>query len=132
MGKKSASKIESAEEKARKRVKEKKEFYQHLASYIAVGAFFFILNAVTSFGVWWFHYPMLGWGIGLVIHYFNVFGIPGIVQYDDEWEERAVEKELRKIQRNRGEALPTAPELELKDLEKIPASPKKWDDSELV
>ena len=54
-----------AYEKARKRVKKKKDFYSHLATYLAMGAFFLALNLLTAPGRWWFYWPMLGWGIGL-------------------------------------------------------------------
>ena len=60
---------------AQKRVKDKKSFYSHLASYLMMSIFFFVLNALTSFGDWWFYWPLLGWGIGLVMHYFRVFGV---------------------------------------------------------
>ncbi|MDX1943580.1 MAG: 2TM domain-containing protein [Saprospiraceae bacterium] len=124
-------------EKARKRVKKKKEFYQHLASYIAVGTFFFLMNVVTSFGDWWFYFPMLGWGIGLVIHFFSVFGIPGVVNYNDDWEERAIQEELERLRKNkppRQERATEEEELELKELQKesVERKDKKWDDSELV
>jgi len=124
-------------EKARKRVKKKKEFYQHLASYIAVGTFFFLLNVVTSYGEWWFYFPMLGWGIGLVIHFFTVFGIPGVVNYNDDWEERAIEEELERLRRNkpsRQEKPLEEESLELKEIQKesVERKDKKWDDSELV
>ena len=117
-----------AYEKARKRVKKKKEFYQHFGSYLVMSAFFFLLNAVTSFGNWWFYWPMLGWGIGIAFHYIDVFGIPGVGEMSKDWEEKAIEEELEKIKREKG---PSKPEdhLDLKELEK---RPNKWDDSELV
>ncbi len=121
-------------EKAQKRVKKKKEFYQHLASYIAVGLFFFLLNAATSFGDWWFYFPMLGWGIGLAIHYFSVFGIPGVAVYNDDWEEQAIEEEIKRMRRRpqNDTVAPPKDELELKEFQKEPLKRNKWDDSELV
>ena len=74
--------------RAKKRVKAQKEFYRHLTSYLVMGVFFFLLNAVTSFGNWWFYWPMLGWGIGILFHYFDVFGLPGVGEISKEWEER--------------------------------------------
>lgn len=35
--------------------KELKKFYSHLGTYLVFGLFFFILNAITSFGQWWFY-----------------------------------------------------------------------------
>lgn len=117
-----------AYEKARVRVKKKKEFYQHLASYVIMSGFFFLLNAVTSFGSWWFYWPMMGWGIGLAFHYFDAFGFPGVGEISEEWEQRAIEEELQKMGADRG---PSAMDekLDLKELEK---RPNKWNDSDLV
>lgn len=88
--------MRTAYEIAQKRVKKKKEFFQHFTSYIAVGTFLFALNVATSFGDWWFYFPMMGWGIGLTIHYFTVFGIPGVAKYDEAWEEEAIQQEMQR------------------------------------
>lgn len=82
---------------AKKRVKKKKRFYGHLMAYILVGIFFFILNITTDPYDMWFHFPMMGWGIGLGMHYFRVFGFPFVGSLDASWEQREIEKELRKI-----------------------------------
>lgn len=127
--------MKDIEKLARKRVKKKKSFYQHLGSYMSVGLFFFLLNVVTSFGDWWFFYPMLPWSIGLMIHYFSVFGIPGIGNYNEiDWEERAVEEEMRRINPDlpRQEKPEDASPLELKELERSANPRKPWDESELV
>ena len=75
--------------KAKKRVKEKKEFYTHLGIYLVAVPFFFAINYLTEDGRhidWWAFFPTLGWGLGVAIHYFTVFGLPG--RHGDEWEER--------------------------------------------
>jgi hypothetical protein len=66
---------------ARKRVRTKKEFYEHLTVFSVMSVFFFLLNALTAFGSWWFYWPILGWGIGVLFHYFEVFGFPGYTRY---------------------------------------------------
>ena len=123
---------------AKKRVKAKKEFYHHLSTFTVMSIFFFLLNAVTAFGNWWFYWPILGWGIGVLFHYFDVFGLPGVGQMSSNWEKRALEDELRRIRKERG-ARPekpykteTEPEdrLDLRELEKRKRG--NWDDSELV
>lgn len=120
---------------ARKRVKKKKDFYQHLTSYLVMGVFFFVLNMVTSFGNWWFYWPMLGWGIGLLFHYFEAFGVPGVGNFNEQWEERAIQQEMERMEgkhtTRRSEALPEE-ELELKELQKEREESRKWDDSDLV
>jgi len=115
--------------KARERVKKKKEFYSHLSTYVVMGIFFFVLNAVTAFGSWWFHWPLLGWGIGVLFHYFDVFGMPGVGEISEEWEAREIEAEMRRMQGNDAE---DTDELELKEMQKEKADKKRWDDSELV
>lgn len=90
--------------KAKKRVKAKKSFYQHLMSYAIVNLFLFALNLLTSPSHYWFIYPMLGWGIGLAFHYVDVFGIPGFDILSKEWEDRELERELDK-ERQRNEPL---------------------------
>ena len=34
---------------------------------------------------WWFFWPLLGWGIGIVSHAFTTFGVFGI--FGRDWEE---------------------------------------------
>lgn len=122
-------------DKARKRVIEKKKFYQHLTSFAVINIFLFLLNMLTSPSVFWFHWTTLGWGVGLVFHYFNTFGFPGMHSNDNDWEERAIEAEMRRMKSKQPQDEPMKPlpdELELKEMEKQPAASKKWDDSELV
>lgn len=117
--------MSDAIEKARKRVKAKKDFYGHLGSFIAVNGFLFLLNWLVSPHTMWFIYPLLGWSIGLVTHYFSVFGLPGM---DPDWEEKEMDKELRRL--NSGKQKDKDDDsLELKVLDK---QKSKWKDDELV
>ncbi len=121
-------------QKAKKRVKARKDFYQHLMAYVIVNFFLFVLNMVTTPTQWWFHFPLLGWGVGLAFHYVEVFGIPGFNILSKEWEDQEMERELRKMKEDKPE--PTAkasankqeqPEkLELKEVR------KSYDESEFV
>ena len=47
-------------------------FYSHLWSYLIVIAALLLINHFTP-GPWWFHWPLLGWGIGLAFHFKAVF-----------------------------------------------------------
>lgn len=115
-------------ERAQKKVKEKKEFYQHLISYLVMGVFFYILNMMTSSGSSWWYWPMMGWGIGIAMHYFQVFGIPGIGRIDEEWEQKEIEKELKQLKpRNQEEDVEY---LDLPELEK--RKNKDWSEEDLV
>lgn len=77
---------------AKKRVEAKVGFYTHASVYAAVIVFLAILNFVTSPGTIWFHWPMFGWGIAVVIHAVVVFAFPGRFAVTEEM----IEKEMRK------------------------------------
>lgn len=48
-------------------------FYRHLAAFGSVVGGLFVLDALEPSGVWWFFYPMIGWGIGLACHGSRVY-----------------------------------------------------------
>ncbi|MCO6487975.1 MAG: 2TM domain-containing protein [Phaeodactylibacter sp.] len=130
--------------RAKERVEKKKGFYKHLSAYVAVSFFFLAMNLVTSFGdggdgSLWFFYPMMPWGIGLLIHYFTVFGLPGSTALSEKWEEEEMAKEmarLRRMRQGRLEAPASKPEeeLDLKELEKEKEKEYRpnWEDEDLV
>lgn len=126
------------EEKARERVNAKKGFYVHFVVYLSMFAFFLIMNLATfkDDGHWWFFFPMIPWGAGLLIHYFVVFGIPGTDILTDGWEEREMEKELYRMRRKYeapASALPPADEEELPDLKEWKKEKRElFDDEDLV
>jgi hypothetical protein len=122
------------ERKARKRVQAKKGFYVHFAVYLAMFVFFFLMNLATfkDEGHWWFFFPMLPWGAGLLIHFLVTFGIPGTNILTDGWEEREMEKEMWRMERKYGSpaALPPAEEVELPDLKEREKQKRKLLDEE--
>lgn len=79
------------EQEAKKRVTELKEFYTHLTTFFVVVPGLAALNLVTSPSHWWFIYPMLGWGMGLLAHAGSVFPLFGLGS--KKWEEQKM-KEL--------------------------------------
>lgn len=79
-----------AYDRASKRVKELKGFYGNLISYCLVIPFLIFVNLYTVPQYHWFWWPMLGWGIGVASHAFQVFGI------GREWEEKQIQKILEK------------------------------------
>jgi hypothetical protein len=87
------------ERRAREQVEAQKGFYVHLMTYILVNAGLFLINAGTRtrYGGWWFYWPLFGWGIGLVSHAFNVFGV--LALFTSDWEERQVKKMMDKERR---------------------------------
>lgn len=62
-----------AVERARKRVKELKDFYSHLIIYLVVNAGLVIIDLIQGDGLQWAYWVMIGWGIGLVAHAVSVF-----------------------------------------------------------
>jgi len=55
-------------------------FQWHLWSYLIVNAALLLTNKLTP-GPWWFHWSVLGWGIGLACHYKAVY-LPGRKGFD--------------------------------------------------
>ncbi len=86
--------------KAQKRVEDKKGFFVHFVTYLAVIGFIYMINQMTSPEFSWWVFPAGGWGIGLVIHYFTIFGILGLGS--KEWEEKQLAREIEKIEDEEG------------------------------
>ena len=77
-----------AEQEARKRVAEIKDFHGHLLIYLLVNLMLVGIYLATGSDHFWPIYPILGWGIGLVSHAASTYGMFGFV--NSEWEERKV------------------------------------------
>jgi hypothetical protein len=46
----------------------------------------FLINITTSPDILWFYWPLLGWGIGIVMHAVYVFGFGH--WFGPDWEEK--------------------------------------------
>jgi hypothetical protein len=79
--------------RAKKRVENLKAFYIHFMVYILVNAMLLVFNLISAPGNWWFLYPLVGWGIGLIVHGVSTFAF-GI--FGAEWEERKIKKYMEK------------------------------------
>ena len=55
--------------------KKRAEFKNHLWSYIIVNTALILMNIFTLFwvNIWWFQWSLLGWGIGLALHFREAF-----------------------------------------------------------
>ncbi|SHG94924.1 2TM domain-containing protein [Flavobacterium fluvii] len=80
----------SAYYRAKKRVEELKGFYGNLISYCCVIPFLIFINLTYMPNFQWFWFSAAGWGFGLLMHAFKVFG------YSSNWEERKIQEILRK------------------------------------
>ena len=97
--------------KAKKRVKDIKGFYSHLAVYIVINVFlsgiiiygltneedYSFGDAITHFGV---YSTWLFWGIGLFFHWLGVFGFGSF--FGKSWEEKKI-KQLMDEDKKRGD-----------------------------
>lgn len=109
---------------ARRRVKEKAKFYKHLYFFLIFNGIFFLMALFRGRPFM----PLtvaLFWGIGLAFHYLKVFGIPGSGVLSQDWEDRELQKEIKRMKGEKPEPKTEEP-LELKELR------KNYDDSDLV
>ncbi|CAN1524815.1 HATPase_YehU-like domain containing protein [Flavobacteriaceae bacterium] len=80
----------SAYYRAKKRVEELRGFYGNLISYCCVIPLLVFINLTYSPQFQWFWFSAGGWGFGVLMHAFKVFG------YSSNWEERKIQEILRK------------------------------------
>lgn len=114
---------------AKKKVKRKKAFFNHLVVYLVVNTVFSLVTLFSGEPFGWF--PIWGfWGIGLAIHYVKIFGIPGTGILTSEWEEREIEKEMGRS-RPRMES-PAAEGPEIKEKLELKELRKNYDERDLV
>ena len=79
-------------QKARERVEAIKGFYIHLTVYVVVNLILFSFNMIVSPDSLWFFWPLMGWGIAIVLHALRVFG--GLL--DSNWEEKKIAELMKK------------------------------------
>ena len=74
--------------KAAKQVEAMTGFYIHLVIFVLVNAALLVVNWLTTPEVWWALWPLLGWGVGVVVHGLAVFGsMPNFVT---RWQLRKI------------------------------------------
>jgi hypothetical protein len=81
--------------KAKKRVEELKGFYGNLISYCIVIPILIFVNLTYMPEFQWFWFSLGGWGFGLIMHAFKVFG------YSSKWEEKQIAAILDKDKETR-------------------------------
>lgn len=92
---------DQAMKRARQRARQLRDFYGHLVSYVLVCTLLVVIDlatqasaAPTFVGLNWAYWPIIGWGIAVVIHAISVF-LPM-----QEWEARKTQ-ELYEKERTR-------------------------------
>jgi hypothetical protein len=90
--------LEEIRKRAEKKVKKRREFWEHLVAYVAVNLGLWAMWAFSGgFGEGdapWPIWATFGWGIGIVIHFFDVFGSELFSRRHDDAVRREMEKEL--------------------------------------
>jgi hypothetical protein len=82
---------EESYKRAKKRVDELREFYEHLIAYLVVNIMLIIINLVTSPDTLWFYWVTVFWGIGVICHAISVYGKLG-----KNWEEKKIKEIMEK------------------------------------
>lgn len=80
--------------RAKQRVEQVRGFFVHLTFYLAVNAFLFVLNIITSPDNLWFYWPLIGWGIAVLLQAVSVFGPSS--RFGRQWEERKISEYMEK------------------------------------
>jgi DNA-binding XRE family transcriptional regulator len=70
------------------------EFLNHLVTYLTVNAFLLFLDLRRDMTLSWAYWPLLGWGIGLVIHAYNTFSRSS-ADYNHQFEKWKLRKERK-------------------------------------
>ncbi|MBT8352012.1 MAG: 2TM domain-containing protein [Deltaproteobacteria bacterium] len=82
-------------EEAKRRVKELKDFYRNLMTYIAVNILLIVINLITNPHRLWFFWVTIFWGIAIVLHGAKVFILKGKF-LGQEWEEKKIKEIMEK------------------------------------
>lgn len=80
---------------AKKRVKELKDFYKNLLTYVGVNILLITINLITSPGRLWFYWVTIFWGIAILLHASKIFILKGKF-LGKEWEERKIKEIMGK------------------------------------
>ena len=91
----------AAVERARKRVKELRDFYVHAAIYVVVNVGLVLLDLAQGDGLQWAYWVIIGWGIGLAAHGVSVFIFEG--RGASRWEARKLAEFTKQEERDLGE-----------------------------
>lgn len=75
-------------EAAIQRLKDKRDFTTHIVSYVLINGLLVLIWAITGAGYFWPIWVIAGWGVGLVLHAWTVFGQRPITEDEIEREMR--------------------------------------------
>jgi hypothetical protein len=79
-------------EEARRWVRRKRIFYTVVGFYLALSLMWFAIDLLDDSSGYWFYWPMLGTGLGVLVTGIVLGGVGGL--FGRDWEQRQVEKYL--------------------------------------
>ncbi len=82
----------SLRDRAVKRLKKRRDFGAHLLVYVLVNAFVVTIWAMTSSGFFWPIFPIVGWGIGVVMNAWDVW-------HGEDFSEEAITREMQRMRK---------------------------------
>lgn len=85
-------------ERIEQKVEEKLGFYIHLVAYMLVNGLLIAINLIATPGTYWFIWPLIGWGVGLVLHGLSIFVFGGGSTLRQRMIDAEIEKAGRKPQ----------------------------------
>jgi hypothetical protein len=87
-------------ERAIKRLKKRRDFAGHLLVYVLVNTFIVLIWFMSgSDGFFWPVFPIVGWGIGVVMNAWDVYR-------NDDFNEMQIRREMDRLQRTGGATRP--------------------------
>ena len=82
-------------ERAIKRLTKRRDLSGHLLVYFLVNAFLVVIWALNDVhGFFWPVFPIVGWGIGVVMNAWDVYR-------NDEFDEQQIRREMKRLQGRR-------------------------------
>jgi hypothetical protein len=86
---------QTARDRAVTRLKKRRDFRGHLLVYVLVNTFIVVIWAVTGpDGFFWPVFPIVGWGIGVVMNAWDVCWRPRITEQDIQREMGREDKQV--------------------------------------
>jgi hypothetical protein len=85
---------QAVRDRAAAQLKKRREFHGHLLVYLLVNAFLVVIWAVVDVqGFFWPVFPIVGWGIGVVMNAWDVYWRRDITEHDIQ---REIEREAKR------------------------------------
>src|SRR3954447_6683312 len=82
-------------QRALQRLKKRHDFYGHLLVFALVNTFIVVIWALTDgHGFFWPIFPIVGWGIGVIMNAWDVFG-------PDGYDEHKIQREMEHLRQPR-------------------------------